>query len=440
MTTDAIEARANDLQEKLIAYRRDFHKHAESGWTEFRTSAIIASRLLELGYEVKLGEEIIHRPSMMGVPSPEALEVHMKRAIDQGADAALVQKMEGGLTGVVADLSLGKGPMVVMRFDIDANDISEAQDDAHRPFQEGFSSIHDGVMHACAHDGHGAIGLGVAELFAAMRDEGDKDFQGTIRLVFQPGEEGVRGAAPMVDAGILNGADYILGGHIGFQATESGQLMCGAKNFLATTKFDVTFTGTPAHAGGFPEEGSNALLAAASAALNLHAITRHSKGASRITVGTMHAGQGRNIIPPNAKLQVETRGETSEIDAFMFSNAKKVIEGSAHMYGVKTDLILTGQTKSGESTPELVERMKAIGSTLSHFKKEKITGMAHMRGSEDFSHMMSEVQERGGQGTYVMIGTELSAGHHDFYFDFNEDCLAPAVALFTKATLDLFQS
>ncbi|MCG8472170.1 MAG: amidohydrolase [Desulfobacterales bacterium] len=432
MTQD-IAKKADALKEKLSTWRRDFHRHAESGWTEFRTSAIIAKHLQSLGYTLSLGKDIICQKSMMGVPSHEVLAGHMNRAVEEGADPDFVSKMEGGLTGVVAELCCGKGPLMILRFDIDANDIMEAQDEGHRPFRDGFASIHPRVMHACGHDGHAAIGLGVAELLASLKDH----IKGTVRLVFQPAEEGVRGAGPMVDAGVMKGADCILGGHIGFQAKEKGQVICGSRGFLATTKFDARFTGTPAHAGGFPEEGSNALLAAASAALNLHAITRHSKGASRITVGTMEAGQGRNIIPPNALLKVETRGETSEIDAFMFENAKNVIEGSALMYGVDAQLTLMGQTKGAESDPEMVAQVEKAARKTPYFEESKISGIADMRGSEDFSHMMSVVQKNGGIGAYFMVGTELSAGHHDFYFDFDEGCLAPAVALFTQCTLSL---
>ena len=428
-----IEKLAAELSPKLIDYRRDFHRHPESGWTEFRTSALIAERLQQLGYEIKIGAEIICEESMMGVPSSHELEIHMARAIEQGADRDLVQKMAGGLTGVVADMKCGDGPLLVLRFDIDANDISEAVDEKHRPCSENFNSVNSGVMHACGHDGHAAIGLGVAELLVTQKES----LKGTVRLIFQPGEEGVRGAGPMVDAGVVNGADFILGGHIGFLAKKKAQFICGAEKFLATTKFDVTFTGVPAHAGGAPEEGCNALLAASCAALNLHAITRHSKGASRITVGMIAAGQGRNVIPPNALIKVETRGETSEIDEFMFANAQNVIAGAAQMYGVEHEITLMGKTKSGQSSKEMIHRVKKVVQKIKYFENEEIVDIASMGGSEDFSHMMSTVQKNGGLGTYFFIGTELTAGHHDFYFDFDESCLAPGVEFLTKMSLDL---
>lgn len=430
---DQIEKLVNQQTNNLIACRRDLHRYAESGWTEFRTTSIIATTLKELGYEIKMGEEIICRESMMGVPSEDELKQHMTRAVEQGADPKLVEQMAGGLTGVVGELHCGEGPLLALRFDIDANDISEADDDKHRPHREGFSSINPKVMHACGHDGHVTIGLGVARVLSELKD----NLKGTVRLIFQPGEEGVRGAGPMVDAGVLDGVDYILGGHIGFQATKSGQFICSTDKFLATTKFDVTFTGLPAHAGGAPQEGRNALLAASCAALNLHAITRHGQGASRMTVGTIQAGQGRNVIPPNAIIKAESRGETSEIDDFMFTSAQQVIAGAAQMYGVDYDIKLMGKTKSGQSDAEMMKCVKSVAEKIKFFNVDAIIENAEMRGSEDYSHMMTTVQQQGGQGTYFMIGSDLAAGHHDFYFDFDEECMAPGVELISNCVFDL---
>ncbi|WP_461211278.1 amidohydrolase [Desulfocurvus sp. DL9XJH121] len=424
------------LGPKLIEYRRDFHAYPESGWTEFRTSALIAKKLGELGYRIRLGADIINKDSMMGVPCASELAAHMERAVAEGADADLVARMAGGLTGVCADLACGEGPVLALRFDIDANDVGEAEDQGHRPCKEGFASRHPNVMHACGHDGHAALGLGLAELLVGLKNE----FKGTVRLIFQPAEEGVRGAGPMTDAGILDDVDVILGGHIGFLAKETGQFICGAEKFLATTKFDARFTGVSAHAGGAPEEGKNALLAAACAALNLHAITRHSQGASRITVGRLDAGQGRNVIPPNGLIKAETRGVTSQIDAFMFERAQQVVAGAAAMYDVDYDITLMGKTKSGASDPSMARRIRAVAEGIAYFDNERMSDIVTMGGSDDFAHMMSAVQERGGQGSYFFLGAELAAGHHNSYFDFDEACLVPGVEFLAAMVLDVLGS
>ncbi len=418
-----IKQAATNLEPRLIQWRRDFHKHAETGWTEFRTAGKVAARLLELGYSVKLGAEAVTAADMMGVPPADQLARHMERAVAQGADPALVARMVGGLTGVVAELHCGHGPTVALRFDMDANDIDEVADESHRPRREGFASINPGAMHACGHDGHVAMGLGVAEILAGLRPR----LGGTVRLIFEPGEEGSRGARAMVSAGAVTGVDYILGGHIGFQAQKTGQLICATGKFLATTKFDVTYTGRPAHAGAAPEEGRNALLAAAAAALNLHAISRHGQGATRITVGTLIAGQGRNIIPANALYKMETRGETSEIDEYMAAEARRIIVAAAQMYGVEYDIIQVGGTKSGESSPDMRDRLRQTASEMDFFRD--IIDYAAFGATEDYSHFMSVVQQNGGSGTYFMIGADLAAGHHTSRFDFDEAVLAPGVEL-----------
>ena len=170
--TDMIRQKSQAMQAELVRLRRDIHRHAEVGWTEFRTAALIAARLKELGYEVKMGEAAVKKADMLGVPSPAELTAHMERAVKQGADPALVKAMEGGLTGLVAELDSGKpGPLIALRFDIDANDINEASTAEHLPRREGFASVNPGAAHACGHDGHVAMGLGVAALLKDMKSE-----------------------------------------------------------------------------------------------------------------------------------------------------------------------------------------------------------------------------------------------------------------------------
>ncbi|MGI6685903.1 MAG: amidohydrolase [Bacillota bacterium] len=430
-TSKVISKIVQEIRPLLIEYRRDFHKYPEVGWTEFRTAVKITEILLDLGYKVKIGADAVCKKEMLGVPSEEELKKHMKRAICQGANPEIIKEMAGGLTGIIAELNCGDGPTVALRFDIDANDITEPKEEKHKPFREGFSSINPGVMHACAHDGHAAIGLGVAEAITKIKNQ----LKGKIRLIFQPSEEGARGARAMAAAGAVDGVDYILGAHIGFQATKNKQLICGAGKFLATTKFDVTFTGIPAHAGAAPEQGHNALLAAASAALNLHAIPRHGKGTSRITVGTLHAGQARNVIPPNAEMKIETRGETTEINDYMVNSVRNIIAGAARMYGVSYEIKTVGEAAGGESSRELSRTLKNIAQETDLFTD--IIDYVSFGASEDYTNLMTTVQKQGGQGVYMMIGSKLASGHHDFYFDFDEAALADAVEFILKILVNL---
>jgi len=172
------------------------------------------------------------------------------------------------------------------------------------------------------------------------------------------------------------------------------------------------------------------LLAACTAALNLHAIPRHSGGATRITVGTLKAGQGRNITPPNAYFELETRGITSELDDYMRREAERIIQAAALTWDIKYRIETAGGTKSGESNPEmadLIEREAAAMPVFTEVRKRSSFGA-----SEDYAHFMSTVQEQGGMGSYIQVGADLASGHHTSRFDFDERSMLHATELLYK--------
>ena len=423
---------ATALKETTVASRRDFHKHAEVAWSEFRTAAYVAQTLTDLGYQVSTGIDVHDEASMMGLPSKAELEKQMQRAIDQGADKVWVDKMVGGKTGVVGVMKFAKpGPTVALRVDMDANDLSEATEEKHRPFREGFASVNKGAMHACGHDGHTSIGLAVAEVLAGLKDE----LAGTIKLIFQPAEEGVRGAKAMMAKGVVDDVNYVVGMHLGVNLRKTGQVACRTEGFLATTKVDATFTGVPAHAGAAPETGKNAILAACTATLNLHAISRHSQGISRVNVGVIQGGSGRNVIPANSVIKVETRGVNSEINEYIYNEAVRIIEAAAMMQGCSVKMELMGGAAGCGNDDELVERIRKVAERQKLLPD--ILPSGNIGGSEDCAYFMERVQKNGGQAAFVMIGTELAAGHHDGFFDFNEDAFVPAIALMSGAAVDL---
>ena len=429
---DLIIEKSRALQDELVEIRRDFHKYAESGWTEFRTAAKIAEYVENLGYDVAYGSDVIDEAAMMGVPTAEALAAHYERALSQGAPAKYLEKMAGGKTGVVATLDTKKpGPTIGLRFDIDANDMNETATNCHRPYANSFSSVNPNAMHACGHDGHGAIGLGVAKLLMEMKD----NFSGKIKLIFQPAEEGVRGAASMMSKGVVDDVDHLIGFHIGFVGKENKMLVCGVNGFLATSKLDAIFTGTPAHAGAKPEEGKSALLAAAACTMSLQGIYRHSSGASRINIGVLQAGTGRNVVPDHAVMKIETRGVTSEINEFVKKEAIRMIEASANMYDVSVEIKEAGGAMSGESDQELMDLTKRIGETSGLFNT--IVESVNLGGSEDFTYFMDKVQKNGGKAAYLGFGTEIAAGHHDSRFDFDEEVLSTSVAMVLLLTKEL---
>ncbi|MGQ7279074.1 amidohydrolase [Brevibacillus thermoruber] len=410
-----------ELSPTLLKWRRDFHRYAESGWVEFRTASIVASTLQEWGFEVKAGREVIKPEARMGVPSEVFLRQQEQRALSQGAVAEWLPRLSGGFTGVVGILDSGRpGPTVAFRVDMDALDLQESADADHLPAAEGFASVNANMMHACGHDAHTAIGLGLAYVLSRMKG----DLHGRVKLIFQPAEEGVRGARSMVEAGVVDDVDLFFACHVG-TGVPLGEVVCGADGYLATTKIDVTYRGVASHAGGHPEDGKNALLAAASAVLNLHAISRHSGGNSRINVGVLHAGSGRNIIPNHAAFKLETRGDTSEVNEYILSRAMDVIHGAAAMYGVQAEIDIVGKADSSSPSPELLPYIRAQAS-----KVAGVTSIVDTRdasGSEDATYMMERVKQRGGLASYLVFGTTLAAGHHNEKFDIDERVLGIGV-------------
>ncbi len=425
---------ADQLLPEMTARRRDFHKNAESGWFEMRTSSLIARKLTQLGYEVLVGEAVCDRDARMGVPPMDKLEAHYAWAEANGADPEFLPATRGGMTGVIGILRCGEGPTVAMRFDIDALGVVEANDDHHRPAKEGFRSVNAGMMHACGHDGHATIGLGVAEVLMAIRDR----LHGTVKLIFQPSEEGVRGAKSIVEKGHLDGVDYLLATHIQDNANlEPVPMYPGTYGSLATCKYDVVFRGLAAHAGGSPNLGKNAMLAACTAVLNLNAIPRHRGGSTRVNVGTLHAGSGRNVIPDEAVMEIELRGETTELNDYMCNHARRILEAAAAMYECTCQIKLMGAANSLTSDEALCRRIRDVVAGLGMPVSEKL--MLHTGGSEDVSYMMDRVQAQGGQATFMRTLTWVTGGAHNRHYDFGEEVLSSGVKIFCATVADLLR-
>ncbi len=422
-----------ELYPELISWRRDFHRYPESGWTEYRTSAKIAERLELWGWKVFLGDEVLNSSARMGVPSSEVLTSCETRASQEGVSDILLERMKGGRTGVVAEWKSGiEGPVFALRFDIDCNDLQETEQEGHIPVKEGFASRHEGCMHACGHDGHAAMGLAVAKWISHYHR--DFPLMGTIRLIFQPAEEGCRGAQAIVEKGWLDDVDYFLSGHIGFRSFELGEVVLNTTGFYATTKWDTTFIGKPAHASGEPELGKNALLAASTAALNVHAISRHSQGVSRINVGKLVAGSGRNIVPSHAYMQIETRGETEAINQYISDELQRILRASATMYDVELKLEKVGEAGEAKGTPEWVERLYENFSQVSGITR--LISQLSLGASEDVVFMMKRVQERGGSAAYLLFGSSLAAMHHQAEFHFDERVLQIGVEGYVRALVN----
>lgn len=428
MQPNELKASAEALKDTAVAIRRDLHRHPETSFCEYRTAAFVAETLMCLGFSVRYGREVSDLSETV-LPSSEKMDAAADRAVRDGADAELVTAMRGGYTGVIGTIdgtAGGGGQTVAFRFDMDANALLESDEAEHRPTREGFASVYTGAMHACGHDGHVAIGLTLAHLLARYRDA----FSGRVKLIFQPAEEGVLGALPMLRAGAVDDVDVMLGGHIGLSANRSGTLIASVGEFFAAGKFDASFRGRSSHAGLAPEKGSNALLAAANAALALHALPRHGSGASRINVGVLHSGTARNVIPDYAEMQFETRGMTTEINDFMEAEARRITEASAAMYGVTLSLRRVAHAEAFTPDPAFGAEIAKIARWLGYF--DEVADYGAMNASEDCTSFLSRVREKGGKAIYMMFGADLAAGHHNARFDFDEGVL-PRTAAFLLA-------
>ena len=437
MIYNRILTMGDEIEQELIETRRDLHRHPETGWTEMRTSALIVDKLSKLGYQVFSGREVCAEGDRMGVPEKEVLAEHYDSLVKEKKDMKyhITDDMKEGFTGVVAVLECGEGPVVALRFDIDALPMQEELSEEHRPYREGFASRYPGKMHACGHDCHTAIGLGVAKLLAELKDE----LHGTVRLIFQPAEEGTRGAYSVVQRGWLDETDYFITGHVSKDfGDKEVQLIPGSYGALATCKYKVTFKGCSAHAGRSPEEGRNAVMAAAHAAVALTGIERHSEGMSRINVGAIHGGEGTNVVPDKAVLRMEVRGETTKINEYMMKRAEEVCRGAAVMEGCECEIEMVGHAPSEVSDDSLAERIAKVCKRNLPYKVSSRLQVKNID-SEDAGFMMARVQENGGQAVYMRLITEMASPQHTVKFDVDESVLKRGCVIYTVLTLDLLK-
>lgn len=427
-----MEPGAAVTQEELVALRRELHRHAESGFSEFWTTAFLAERLSAAGCAVRVGDEAVSREARRGVPPARVQEARLAAARAQGASPAWLERMDG-LTGLVADVRPDLPLHTVFRFDIDAVDVDESPSPEHRPAREGFRSLNKGHCHACGHDAHAAIGVGVALELLRRRES----LRHNVRLLFQPAEEGMRGAFAMAEAGAVQGAKYVFTAHIGMNARQPHELICGTEGFFASTKFDVEFVGKAAHAGAEPHAGHDSILAASSAVLALHAISRHGEGETRIAVGRIEGGTGRNVIASSARLSCETRGSTTAVNDWMFQQACRVIEHTAAMYEQEYRITVMGGGGTAVSDDSVCEVVRRAAANVPYFHPELIRRRGRGYGADDACVFLEAVQKQGGAGAYAQIGSHLPAGHHSPDFDIDEELLLPSVELFYRVALEL---
>lgn len=411
-------------EEKLIEYRRLFHRYPEPGWLTFFSTIFLADHLQKAGYEVHVGKEVLGEEPLMDAPNEEQIRSYETLALKFVSETGVGngdewRKRLGQRTGLVAILDTKrKGPVKAYRFDMDALAVQESTDEERRPVREKFISQYPGVSHACGHDGHMALGLTLAEELAKEREH----LAGKYIFIFQPAEEGVRGAVAFCHQWKYGNVDKLYCCHIGFAPQHA--FVAGAKGLLATTKFDVLFHGKSAHAGFAPERGRNALLAAASAIMMMQEIERPKEGTTRLNVGQLKAGESRNTIPAKAWMQVETRGENGELNQYMKDHVLQCIKRAARQYDVGYEVTFQGESISAASDPELTRDVLEAAIRSGGFYKYLSTQT--FGASDDGAVFMDMVQKQGGQAVFMLFGTEISAMHHESAFDFSETVLSAA--------------
>ncbi|NBD36300.1 MAG: amidohydrolase [Chloroflexi bacterium] len=375
---------AQQLYDQLVAWRRDLHKHPEIGLEEHRTAKFVAETLRDLGYTVETG--IAH-------------------------------------TGVVGLLENGDGPVIMNRVDMDALPIQEEND-------APYASEVPGMMHACGHDAHVAIGLGIATLMAQHQEA----WRGTLKLIFQPGEEGMNGAEIMVNEGVLENPrpDKALAIHVwnmmpvGVIGAVPGSVMAAAERWQAELR------GKGGHAA-HPEDTVDPLVAAAHVVTALQTVVSRNVGAQEtavVTVGMLRSGDTFNVIPDTAELRGTIRTYDPEVRETVVTRVREIVEGTGQAMGCDVTLQLDALTPAVDNDAEVTHLVQSVITDL--WGDDALDIEERTMGSEDAAFFMDEIP-----GCYIFIGSGPEGGegppHHNPHFDIEEQALVNGVALVTEA-------
>jgi len=375
-----------DLQSQLTDWRQHLHQHPETGFEEFATSDYVARVLHDLGLEV-------HR--------------------------------DIGGTGLVANLSVGDGKGVIgIRADMDALNIKE--DVADR----GYASRTQGKMHACGHDGHMAMALGAAKLLSERRD-----FNGTVRFIFQPAEEHGRGAKAMMSDGLFDRfpVDAIFGTHnmpgmpAGSFATRPGGIMASEDNFVIRIK------GRGTHAAR-PHMGIDPIVIASQIVIALQTIVSRNLDPSLqavISCTEILTDGIRNVVPSNVTIKGDTRSYDPEVQALLERRMREISEGICLTYGAECEFEYTHEFAPTVNSPEYID--VAIAAATNVVGAERVRGeIAPMMISEDFGAFLQVVP-----GNFIFIGNGDTAEQggiplHNATYDFNDAILPLGARYFAE--------
>ncbi|MEI6275418.1 MAG: amidohydrolase [Prolixibacteraceae bacterium] len=402
-----ISASADKIEQQVIAWRHDFHQNPELGNRETRTSAIIAKHLRALGLEVQTGVAV---------------------------------------TGVVGILKGDQpGPVVALRADMDALPVKEKTD---LPFASKVKAIYNGqetdVMHACGHDAHVAILMGVAEILAGMK----KDLKGTVKFIFQPAEEGVPkgeegGAARMVKEGVLENpkVDVIFGLHMNAQ-TEVGQISYRPGGTMANAcDLKITVKGKPSH-GANPWFSVDPIVVSSQIINNLQTIVSRNVNIAEnpavVTISSIHGGNRFNIISEQVEMTGTVRTLSDADESLVYGRVRQIAEKTAESAGA----LAVVELPYSVHYPVTFNNEALTAAMLPSLQKSAGVGNVQLipakTGSEDFSYFAQKVP-----GLFFFIGglpkgkdPKSAAPHHtpDFFID--DSAFKTGVNAFCNLVLD----
>lgn len=403
----AVAAQASKVEPKVIAWRRDFHEYPELGNRETRTAGIIAKHLQDLGMEVQTGV---------------------------------------GVTGVVGILKGGKpGPVVALRADMDGLPVTER---VPVPFASKVKTQYNGqevgVMHACGHDTHVAILMGVAEVLTSMK----KDIKGTVKFIFQPAEEGAPkgeegGAELMVKQGVLENpkVDVIFGLHINSQ-TEVGKITYRPGGILAAVNdMHIVIKGRQAH-GASPWSSVDPIVVSAQIINSLQTVVSRNlnitQNAGVVTIGSIHGGVRSNIIPEQVEMFGTIRTLGKDDEKMVIDRIRTIATKTAEAAGAVAEVEIPYSSHYPVTFNDLALTSQMLPSLQKSAGADKVVLIPAATGAEDFSFFQEKVP-----GLFIFLGgmpkgkdPVTSPSHHtpDFFID--ESGFTLGVNTLANLTLD----
>jgi amidohydrolase len=389
-----------ELQPSLVQWRRSFHQFPEIGFKEHRTASAIAEKL-----------------TAWGIP-------HQTGIAETGIVAMITgtKAINGAVNGAVNGRCRDK--VLAIRADMDALPIQEEN-------IVSYKSQIERMMHACGHDGHTAIALGTAKYLWEHR----ADFSGTVKIIFQPAEEGPGGAKPMIAAGVLENpqVDALIGLHLwnnmplGTVGVRSGALMA------ATELFHCQIIGRGGH-GALPHQTIDSILVAAQVVNAIHTIVSRNISpleSAVISIGEFHAGSATNIIANSARLSGTVRYFEPEVGAKLASRLEEAIAGVCAAHGATYELQYTKLYPAVINDPAIADLVRSVAATVIE-TPAGIVPECRTMGGEDVSFFLEAVP-----GCYFFLGSAnpdkgLAYPHHHPRFDFDETALATGVEIFVR--------